>query len=51
MIVSPSSNPREVLRVAIDYSGHSVRSFATERLDVEERTVRRWLAATVRFPD
>jgi len=33
----------QLLRAAIDASGHSARGFALNVLDVNERTVRRWL--------
>lgn len=34
----------EILRAAIEAAGLSARRFALEVLDVDERTVRRWLA-------
>lgn len=40
----PQSDP-ELVQSAIDAAGLSARRFAVEVLDVDERTVRRWLGA------
>jgi DNA-binding transcriptional regulator YiaG len=37
------TTPREILEAAIEASGFSARAFARRVLDVNERTVRRWL--------
>lgn len=36
--------PSQILEAALLASGYSARSFARHVLDVDERTVRRWLA-------
>lgn len=38
------TTPLEILEAAITASGFSARAFARKVLDVDERTVRRWLA-------
>ena len=40
----------ELLTRAIEASGHSARNFAIAVLDVDERTVRRWLAGDRALP-
>lgn len=46
----PKSYSRSVLRRAIDVTDFSDRAFARRVLNVDERTVRRWLASERRVP-
>lgn len=45
-----SGSPIEQLRAAIERSGYSARAFAVQVLDVDERTVRYWLAGEREMP-
>src|SRR5690348_1862868 len=50
LLSMPKSYSRSLLRRAIDVTDLSDRAFARRVLNVDERTVRRWLAAERRVP-